>query len=165
MEQFWSNVIAWSIVIGGFALYLAMLNHEKTRVVNLKFNNNGMLFLFRRISANRKFLRVFPSTVQNPTDSTDAQSYSLYYDNGLQYNPSKRLSVINAVDLTNSTLLEKAKQNAFIRQFLRGNRLILTHNLMPSHQIDSTLESDTGYSALLTKEDCNRILAWLCGDC
>lgn len=86
-------------------------------------------------------------------------------------------AIVDRIRILDPKILQLAKENTFISQFLEGDILELKHELVRQNEdkVKSAIELEQmdvairfmkqdHFSTLLTKVECKKVIAWLCGE-
>lgn len=97
--------------------------------------------------------------------------YVIVFDNCIDH------AIVDRIRILDPKVLQLAKENAFISQFLDGDILELKHDFVHKNeakvkaaielqQIDVAMRfmKQDHFNTLLTKEECKKVIAWLCGE-
>ena len=176
MEDFFINLIAWVIFIGGFALYFSSQNQKKATKVNLQYNDKTHeITLKNRDLSNKKVLRVEEIWNHSINYEPERMVYTGASVGGVHTGGVHKEGGYNYLRGTSTGKYQVYYSNGDRydpkRTFGGVDKVKLTNAQMIEEArangfISKYLQGDTlvlGYRTL-GKSDCKKIIEWLCGE-
>lgn len=178
MEDFFINLISWTIVIGGFVLYFRSKDQKKATIVNLYYNEkSNELTLKKRDYTNKKVLRVEEIWNHSINYEPEKLVYTGATVGGVHTGGVHKEGGYNYYSGTSTGQYQVYYDNGdrydtYTNRILGGVETVkLTDSQMIAQAranefISKFLQGDTlvlGYRTG-SKSDCKKIVAWLCGE-